>query len=71
MVSAVDGNSNLCRDCPRATVDSNSILRDQVDPRNTRSGGRTGNCIGVWHAIYVITPELVEGTHHPHTTPML
>ena len=25
----------------------------------------------VWHAIHVITPELVEGTHHPHTTPML
>ena len=45
MVNAVDGNTNLCRDCPRATVDSNIILRDQVDPRNTESGGRTVNYI--------------------------
>ena len=41
MVNAVNGNSNLCQDCPRATVDSNGILQDQVDPRNTWSGGRT------------------------------
>jgi hypothetical protein len=45
MVNAVDGNGNLCRDCPRATVDSNGILRDQVDPRDTPAGGRTVNYI--------------------------
>ena len=48
-VNAVDGNSNLCRGCPRATVDSDSILRDRVDPINTRSGGQTVS-IRVWHA---------------------
>ena len=45
MVNAVDGTSNLCWDCSRATVDNNSILQDQVDPRTTWSGGRTVNYI--------------------------